>query len=312
MPDLTPDIVADVLAACQAGAGEAAEAFGRALDGKFALAVGQAGTLDPKALPAGLDGPGLAIVLSVGPAAAVVLLPEATGLLPAWYAQPDATGKSKLTTLAQELGMTLLPEQFMPEGFEAARVANLGAALTRGGAAAGAAVVPLELSSAAQGVAWLIWPIAHPFSVLKVASQSEAASHAAHPPAAKPVAAAKPAPAPKPAPAAKPVPKEPELTKRQVAKLRELPEYTQSLLRIEVPVIVTLAENRLPLHRIIDLGPGSMIQFDKSCEDMLALSVGDRRVAEGEAVKVGDKFGLRITSIVLPEERFRPVKPLGK
>jgi hypothetical protein len=24
---------------------------------------------------------------------------------------------------------------------------------------------------------------------------------------------------------------------------------------------------------------------------------------------VGDKFGLRITSIVLPDERFRPVRP---
>jgi flagellar motor switch protein FliN len=310
MPNLTPDIVADVLAACQAGAGEAAEALGRALDGKFALAVGRPGTLDLKALPAGLDGPGLAIVLSVGPVAAVVLLPEATGLLPAWYAQPDATGKSKLTTLAQELGMTLLPEQFMPEGFEAARMENLGAALARGGPAAGAAVVPLELSAAAQGVAWLIWPIPHPFSVLKIAQQSEPAAKAVPP--EKPAVAAKPAPPPKPAPAAKPAPKAPAPAKRPVAKLRELPEYTRSLLRIELPVIVTLAENRLPLHRIIELGPGSMIQFDKSCEEMLELSVGDRRVAQGEAVKVGDKFGLRVTSIVLPEERFRTAKPLQK
>ena len=127
---------------------------------------------------------------------------------------------------------------------------------------------------------------------------------AAPPP--KPAAAAKPAPAPKPTP--KPPAKSPEPPKRTVAKLRELPNYTRSLLRIEVPVIVTLAENRLPLHRIVELGPGSMIQFEKSCEDMLELSIGDRRVAEGEAVKVGDKFGLRITSIVLPEERFRPVR----
>ena len=40
---------------------------------------------------------------------------------------------------------------------------------------------------------------------------------------------------------------------------------------------------------------------------MLDLDVGKRRVARGEAVKVGDKFGLRITSMVLPEERFEAV-----
>jgi hypothetical protein len=37
---------------------------------------------------------------------------------------------------------------------------------------------------------------------------------------------------------------------------------------------------------------------------MLQLEVSGRPVATGEAVKVGDKFGLRVNSIVLPEERF--------
>jgi flagellar motor switch protein FliN len=92
------------------------------------------------------------------------------------------------------------------------------------------------------------------------------------------------------------------------ASMRKLPPYTRSLLRIRVPVVVTLAQNRQPLHRILELGPGSMIQFEKSCEEMLELSVGESRVAAGEAIKIGDKFGLRITSIVMPEERFHTVK----
>ena len=66
-----------------------------------------------------------------------------------------------------------------------------------------------------------------------------------------------------------------------------------------MPVVVTLAEKRQKLSRIVELGPGAIIQFEKSCEEMLELGVGDRRVALGEAVKVGDKFGLRITSIAL-------------
>jgi len=88
----------------------------------------------------------------------------------------------------------------------------------------------------------------------------------------------------------------------------ELPTYTRSLLRIQVPVTVTLARKRQPLGHVVELGPGAIIHFDKSCEQMLDLEVGNRAIAQGEAVKVGDKFGLRITAMILPEERFQPVK----
>jgi flagellar motor switch protein FliN len=87
----------------------------------------------------------------------------------------------------------------------------------------------------------------------------------------------------------------------------ELPEYTRSLLHIQVPISVTLATKRQPIGQIMDLGAGSIIHFEKSCEEMLDLFVGEHAVAKGEAVKVGEKFGLRITSVILPEERFKPV-----
>jgi len=90
--------------------------------------------------------------------------------------------------------------------------------------------------------------------------------------------------------------------------VRELPVYSRSLLRVKVPVVVTLAQKRQPVSRIVELGPGCIIQFDKSCEEMLDLHLGGRMIANGEAVKVGDKFGLRITNVVLPEERFHPLK----
>ena len=87
-----------------------------------------------------------------------------------------------------------------------------------------------------------------------------------------------------------------------------LPGYAKSLLRIKVPVIVTLAAKKQPVRRIVELGPGSIIQFDKSCEEMLQMHVDDQLVAEGEAVKVGDKFGIRLTSLVVPGERFKSVR----
>ena len=88
---------------------------------------------------------------------------------------------------------------------------------------------------------------------------------------------------------------------------QRLPSYTRSLLHIEVPVVVTLAAKKQIIGQILELGTGSIIHFDKSCDEMLDLSVGEHRIAQGEAVKVGDKFGLRVTSLILPEERFKPV-----
>ena len=92
-------------------------------------------------------------------------------------------------------------------------------------------------------------------------------------------------------------------------RLTQLPPYARSLLRIQVPVIVTLASTRQPTSRVLDLAPGTILHFAKPCDDPLAVSVGHCDVAVGETVKVGDKFGIRITSMLMPEEKFEPVKP---
>ena len=97
---------------------------------------------------------------------------------------------------------------------------------------------------------------------------------------------------------------EPALAER----LANLPAYTRSLLRIEVPVVVTLATSELPVSRVLELCSGTLLHFKKPCDEPLILSVGNCEVAVGEAVKVGEKFGLRISSMVLPQEKFEPIK----
>jgi len=92
-------------------------------------------------------------------------------------------------------------------------------------------------------------------------------------------------------------------------RLAQLPPYARSLLRIEVPVVVTLATTRQPVSRVLDLAPGTILHLGKACDDRLTLSVASCDVAVGETVKVGDKFGLRLTSMVMPSEKFEPVKP---
>ena len=90
--------------------------------------------------------------------------------------------------------------------------------------------------------------------------------------------------------------------------LKSLPTYARSLLRISVPLTVTLASTQLSLQRILQLGPGSIIPLEKSCEEPLTLQVGSHSLAVGEAVKVGDKFGLRIRNMILPQEQFIAIK----
>jgi len=253
------------------------------------------------------------VVLSVGGSAALFALPEASGLLPDWYRDPDPSGTSKLTTLAQELGMLVLPEAFMPEDFKAAHVPSLAKAVERSGVAAGAAVVPLALKSGdKEATASLIWPAAQAGNAFLQADESstefpEPAITVGPPP---PPPAKKPAAPPAaPAGAESPVrPAEPHRA-RPAVRVEHLPVYTRSLLHIAVPVTVTLAAKKQPVGKIIELAPGSIIQFDKSCEEMLDLEVGGQPVAQGEAVKVGDKFGIRLTSLILPLERFQPVRP---
>src|SRR6185369_3306493 len=94
-------------------------------------------------------------------------------------------------------------------------------------------------------------------------------------------------------------------------RLAQLPPYTRSLLRIEVPLVATLASTRQPVSRVVDLAPGTILHFSKAYDEPLTVSVGGCNVAVGEAVKVGDKFGVRIASMVMPEEKFEPLRGKG-
>ena len=70
---------------------------------------------------------------------------------------------------------------------------------------------------------------------------------------------------------------------------------------------VTLAATRQPMSRVLELAPGTILHFEKSCDDPLTLSIGHCDIAVGETVKVGEKFGLRIMSMTMPEEKFERV-----
>ena len=69
------------------------------------------------------------------------------------------------------------------------------------------------------------------------------------------------------------------------------------ILRLEVPVIVKLAERKLLLSEVMRLGAGAIIEFVKSSSEPLELLINNKVIAVGETVKVGENFGLRLTRI---------------
>jgi len=69
------------------------------------------------------------------------------------------------------------------------------------------------------------------------------------------------------------------------------------ILQLQVPVIVRLAGRKLALSEVMRLGQGSIIEFFKRNDEPLELLINNRVIGVGEAVKVGENFGLRITQI---------------
>ena len=80
------------------------------------------------------------------------------------------------------------------------------------------------------------------------------------------------------------------------------PDELKRILKLEVPVIVKLAERRLPVSEVLRLGVGSIIEFMKRNEEPLELLVNNKAVATGEAVKVGENFGLRVRKVGDPRD----------
>ena len=81
-------------------------------------------------------------------------------------------------------------------------------------------------------------------------------------------------------------------------------EVLARIMRIEVPVIVKLAECKMPLARIVGLNTGAIIEFEKLADAPLDLMINNKCIGVGQAVKVGENFGLRITQVGTLREKI--------
>ena len=89
-------------------------------------------------------------------------------------------------------------------------------------------------------------------------------------------------------------------------------EELERILHLSVPVIVKLAERRLTLSEVMRLGVGVIIEFYKSNEEPLELLINNKPIGVGEAVKVGENFGLRLTHVGDVKQVIRSMGTDGK
>ena len=84
-----------------------------------------------------------------------------------------------------------------------------------------------------------------------------------------------------------------------------MPADLESILQIEVPVIVQIGGRAMSVDEIMSLGPGAIIELPKNADDVLDVLVNNKAVGHGTAVKVGENFGVRITGLGNVADRIR-------
>ena len=77
------------------------------------------------------------------------------------------------------------------------------------------------------------------------------------------------------------------------------------LMDIKLPVSIELGRTTMAIADILTLGGGSIVELDKLAGEPVDLLVNDKIIAQGEVVVVDENFGIRITTLVSPQERIK-------
>jgi len=70
---------------------------------------------------------------------------------------------------------------------------------------------------------------------------------------------------------------------------------------IDVEITLEIGRKRMKIADVVKLGPGRTVELDKLAGEPLELLVNGRVIGRGEAIVVGDRYGIRITEILAPE-----------
>lgn len=86
------------------------------------------------------------------------------------------------------------------------------------------------------------------------------------------------------------------------------PDSFNRILKLKVPVVVRLAERRMLLGEIMKMMPGTILEFSRTVEQDLDLLVNNHQIGSGVAVKVNERFGLRVSYVGDVRRRLNSLK----
>jgi flagellar motor switch protein FliN/FliY len=77
---------------------------------------------------------------------------------------------------------------------------------------------------------------------------------------------------------------------------------------MNVPITVTIGQTEIPVKRLLQLGPGSVLKLSKPIEEPLDLYLSDSKFATGNVVVVDGRFAVKITQILGIEDSSAKTK----
>lgn len=77
------------------------------------------------------------------------------------------------------------------------------------------------------------------------------------------------------------------------------------ILDIPVHLTVELGRTKISIRNLLQLAHGSVVELDGLAGEPMDVLVNGTLIAQGEVVVVNDKFGIRLTDIITPQERMR-------
>jgi flagellar motor switch protein FliN/FliY len=77
------------------------------------------------------------------------------------------------------------------------------------------------------------------------------------------------------------------------------------ILDIPVNLTVELGRTKISIRNLLQLAHGSVVELEGLAGEPMDVLVNGTLIAQGEVVVVNDKFGIRLTDIITPQERVR-------
>lgn len=94
----------------------------------------------------------------------------------------------------------------------------------------------------------------------------------------------------------------------EVAKHEKIgSEKLKILESIEVALSIEVGRTEMTIKDLLLLNEGSVVELDRLAGEPLDILVNGAIIAKGEVVMVGERYGVRFTDIVDPEERAESV-----